>query len=279
VAEPSFGRRTIEEPAAAVRFSIITVVRNDRPGLERTAASVSRQTHGDLEWIVVDGASDDGTAQWLETNSEIPSLTWLSESDQGRYDAMNKGIERALGDYLVFMNAGDELADPHVLARVASAAAAAEAPPDLVYGDAIDVRADGKTSYRTARDHKSLWWTMFACHQAMFFRRSSVGTQRYRLRYPLAADYAFVAEFLGRSRSEPSRHVVKIDAPLCRFWLGGASWVHRRSTISQDFHIRATLLEVALPVNVALFLVQHAHTWAKRRLPDLSRAMRERTTV
>ena len=252
-----------------MKFSIITVVRNDEPGLARTAASIESQTLRDFEWLVVDGASSDGTVEWLRTRSDLNYLLWVSEPDRGHYDAMNKGVDRARGEYVVFMNAGDELADPEVLEVVASCTGN---EPDLVYGDAIDIAADGTSWYRRARSHTAIWWTMFACHQAMYYRREAIGDRRYSLTYPLSADYAFTSELL-RSRSDGAQ-VARVGAPLCRFWLGGVSWVYRRRSISEDFRIRSTILDMPLPINAALFAAHHVHTWMKRRMPRLARAIR-----
>ncbi len=85
-------------------FSVITVTRNNLVGLRRTHESLRIQSCGDYEWIVVDGASDDGTADYLKKTG----ANWVSEPDRGIYDAMNKGIARAQGRWLIFMNAGDE---------------------------------------------------------------------------------------------------------------------------------------------------------------------------
>jgi GT2 family glycosyltransferase len=104
--------------------SVVTVVRNDRAGLELTLASVSDQTLESLEHVVIDGASTDGTAEWLAAHHGRVRGSWLSEPDQGIYDAMNKGLERATGSMVVFMNAGDRFPDTATLSRVAADRAA-----------------------------------------------------------------------------------------------------------------------------------------------------------
>ena len=102
-------------------FSIITVTRNNLPGLKRTHDSLKIQICHDFEWVVVDGASTDGTPDYLRTTGAI----WVSEPDSGLYDAMNKGLGNAVGDYIVFMNAGDLFAAPDVLDKIKSPIAAA----------------------------------------------------------------------------------------------------------------------------------------------------------
>jgi len=97
-------------------FSIITVCLNDLNGLKKTAASIKQQIFQDYEWIVIDGESSDGTIEFLRTEKQADHL--VSEKDAGIYDAMNKGIACASGVYLLFLNAGDHLADAFVLKNV-----------------------------------------------------------------------------------------------------------------------------------------------------------------
>ena len=105
----------------APTLTIVTICRNDRPGLERTLASIRAQAWRDFEVEVVDGASTDGTAEWILGLSE-PWLRATSEPDAGIFDAQNKGWRRARGTWCLFLNAGDTLAAPDALARVFEAA-------------------------------------------------------------------------------------------------------------------------------------------------------------
>ena len=88
-----------------MKISIITVCRNDRKGLEKTLESIRAQDCADYEWRVIDGNSSDGTAEWLRENHTLEG-GWISEPDNGIYDAMNKGIGAAVGEYVAFMNSG-----------------------------------------------------------------------------------------------------------------------------------------------------------------------------
>lgn len=99
-------------------LSIVTVVLNDRAGLERTAASIAAQSWSDVEWIVVDGGSTDGTVQLLAEIDPRPS-EYVSERDRGIYDAMNKGLGMCSGEWVLFLNAGDWLCDERTLSDVA----------------------------------------------------------------------------------------------------------------------------------------------------------------
>jgi glycosyltransferase involved in cell wall biosynthesis len=103
------------------RISIVTAVFNNLPGLEVTVESIAAQTYRNVEHVVVDGRSSDGTLEYLGAYSPDYSVVWSSEPDSGIYDAMNTGIQRASGDLVLFLNGGDSLSDKHVLDEVARA--------------------------------------------------------------------------------------------------------------------------------------------------------------
>jgi glycosyltransferase involved in cell wall biosynthesis len=121
-------------------FSIVTISLENLDGLRATVASVKSQSCRDLEHIVIDGGSSDGSAEWLAANFE---QIWVSEPDAGRYPAMNKGAQMSSGEYLWFMNAGDVFGDAAVLSRVASAIEDwHEGGPEWLYGLARVVDKD-----------------------------------------------------------------------------------------------------------------------------------------
>jgi glycosyltransferase involved in cell wall biosynthesis len=101
------------------RFSIVTATRNDLEGLLRTWRSLAAQTDDRFEWVVVDGASRDGSVEWLSGLGDA-RVRWTSVKDSGIYDAMNSGMRRSNGDLLMFLGAGDTLAAPSVLATVSA---------------------------------------------------------------------------------------------------------------------------------------------------------------
>src|SRR5690606_13146785 len=113
-----------------VSFSIVTINWNNLSGLQDTYKSLSSQTYRNFRWIVVDGASTDGAAEWLQTLDD-PQAEITSEPDKGLYDAMEKGRARAVETpgYTLFMNSGDCFADPHVLEQIAAKVESAEIKP------------------------------------------------------------------------------------------------------------------------------------------------------
>ncbi len=147
-----------------MRFSIITINYNNCEGLKRTITSVVDQVFKDFEWIVVDGGSLDGSKELIEQFASFFSY-WISEPDNGVYNAMNKGVEKAKGDYVIFMNSGDGFADSNVLLDVAGVLDC-----DIVAGCVKDNESGIITK---AHEELSLWplFHKNIPHQAEFIRK------------------------------------------------------------------------------------------------------------
>ncbi len=126
-------------------LSIITINRNNAAGLEKTMRGVAAQTFGDFEYVVVDGASTDKSVEVIRSfeASFGGRLKWISEPDKGIYNAMNKGIGMASGDYLQFLNSGDCLASNDVMERMAGALSKNEYP-SILYGNLLKDMPGGK---------------------------------------------------------------------------------------------------------------------------------------
>ncbi len=180
-------------------FSIVTPSFNSRVTLGETIQSVLAQDYGSREHIVVDGGSNDGTLELLQRH---PLLKWVSEKDEGHYHAMNKGIARATGDWIVILNADDCLR-PGALAAVA---AAIQKHPewDALFGDVVFVDGDGRKIYlrrEAGYDYKVLLYAVdYICHQTLFVRKAiydRLGGYRHK-DFLNSADYEFKLR-LGRS--------------------------------------------------------------------------------
>lgn len=178
-----------------MKISVITINYNNLNGLEKTLRSVFEQTYQDFEFIVIDGGSQDGSRELIESYSEKFDY-WVSEPDKGIYNAMNKGVARATGEYVIHMNSGDTFYEKFTLEKVVPALALGE---DFIYGDAFFFnRFDGEPD--------SLWIYPkilsfdFFCigalnHQAVFIKRSlfnKVGG--YNESYKLISDWLFTVE-------------------------------------------------------------------------------------
>lgn len=152
-----------------MKLSIITVCYNNLQGLIKTVESVKAQTFTGFEFIVIDGDSSDGSAEYLKENSDLFSY-WVSEKDGGIYNAMNKGIEVAKGEYCLFLNSGDYLANDDVLKKVFGN----NYDSDILYGDIIRTRRRKKKIYRypdklTFKDFTKRSAAIH--HQAAFIKR------------------------------------------------------------------------------------------------------------
>ena len=171
----------------APRVSIITIVRNDRAGLERTRASVGEQAFADREWILIDGASTDSTAPLALDLLAKGEATGVSEPDRGIYDAMNKGLDRATGDYVLFLNAGDRLLGPDSLATALDRIAQAGSPDIAFFGSVMDF--GDRRIERPVKPPGYVWHGQPGLHQATFFRRTLHIQHRFGDRYKICGDY------------------------------------------------------------------------------------------
>ena len=242
-------------------FSIVTITRNNVKGIQATYASIAAQSEKNFEWVVIDGASTDGTIEFLKTGtSEIQRKNMFSEPDKGIYDAMNKGIKAARGDYIIFLNAGDKLASDKVLAMLARNT---EKAPDFMYGDALE---GIPPALKSARPHEDMMWGMFTHHQAMIYRRHTIRDKklRYSTLYEIAGDYDFTARFLRVIKS-----AVYIPKPICIFEPDGISQQKADTARKEQYLIREALEITSAAMNTWIYLVQTAAWSLKHSSPKL----------
>ena len=171
------------------KISVITVNYNDRAGLEKTIESVTNQTVKPYEFIIIDGGSDDGSKELIEQNQDKISY-WVSESDKGIYNAMNKGIKIATGDFVIFMNGGDCFYTNSVLEEIMP-----DLTPefDIYYGNCYKMRPNSK---RLKTYPKKLSFSFFYSaslnHQSTFIRRSLFDKYfYYNENFKIASDWEF----------------------------------------------------------------------------------------
>ncbi len=214
-------------------FSIITVTWNAAGVIAPTMQSVQRQTSSDYEMLIIDGASTDDTLAVVRQAS-IAGLRVFSEPDNGLYDAMNKGIERARGRYLIFLNAGDAFADDTVLARLAVLTAD---NPGVIYGQTQLVDKNRNVvGMRHLRAPKRLTAGSFlngmvVCHQAFVARRDLV--PKYDLQYRFSADYDWCIKVLRKS---PANAYVG-PKPIISYLADGMTTRHHRESLRERFRI------------------------------------------
>lgn len=197
------------------KFSIITVTYNAGKVLEDTIQSVVFQTYRNVEYIIVDGGSTDNTLDVVHKYQERICKV-ISEPDKGLYDAMNKGIRMATGDYLCFLNAGDELHENETLQKIVFTLKGKELP-DVIYGETAIVDEEGHFLHmRRLSTPEHLHWKSFkegmlVCHQAFFARRELALANPYDLRYRFSADFDWCIRIMKQSKYLHNTHLTLID--------------------------------------------------------------------
>lgn len=215
-------------------FSIITVARNASETLPATLESVRNQTCRRFEYILIDGASTDDTVR-LATDSGIEELRYISEPDAGIYDAMNKGLGMATGDYVIFLNAGDAFHSPSTMAKYADAVER-DNYPGIVYGQTQLVDSNRR---RVGDRHlrapevltlKSFNNGMVVCHQAFAALRKLTST--FDTRYRFSADYDWCIRCLQHSRKNSYIDEIVID-----YLNEGMTTRNHRASLKERFRI------------------------------------------
>lgn len=235
-----------------IRFSIITCTYNAVNMLQRTLDSVAQQSWTQVEHIIVDGASTDGTAdmirRYADTTQEDTenghTVAWTSEPDSGLYDAMNKGISRATGDYMVFLNAGDTFPSPTTLEHIFTyiEERCDSVLPAVLYGD-TDIVDDGGRFLRHRRlaPPEKLGWRSFrhgmlVCHQAFYVRTDIAKAESYDLRYRFSADVGWCIRVMKRAE-RMQLPLLRLPEVVANYLDGGMTGRNRRASLIERFRI------------------------------------------
>jgi glycosyltransferase involved in cell wall biosynthesis len=216
------------------KISIITVTFNAEKVLERTIRSVISQSYPHIEYILVDGASTDNTQQLIQKYTNHIT-TSISEPDKGLYDAMNKGLKLATGDYVWFLNAGDEIHDAASLQRMTDLGES-----DIYYSDTLVVNENGEKigllselTHNNAPDN--LQWRdmkrgMLVCHQSFVVKRNIAPLYSYD--YKLSADIDWVINCLKKASN-----IKKCPFHLAKFLTAGLSKQYLGSSMKERYQI------------------------------------------
>lgn len=171
-----------------MKVSVITVCYQAREALKDTIESVLDQTYSDIEYVIVDGGSTDGTLELIQGKS-AENIIWISEPDRGIYDAMNKGVRLCHGEYVIFMNAGDRFASSEVITKMAQAIE--QENPDILYGDYYDL-CQGESKYISYQGVKiNSWYFLMSkmiCHQVIIAKKQWMTEKPFDTEYRYAAD-------------------------------------------------------------------------------------------
>ena len=239
-----------------MKITVITVAYNSASTIADTVRSVATQTHPDIEHLVIDGKSTDATVEVVEANRH-PSLVLSSEPDKGIYDAMNKGLDRASGDIVCFLNADDLYASPQVLSRVA--AQMQEHGLDALLGDVGFFHGHDSTRivrrYRSDRFHPDrLAWGWMPAHPALFLRTEIVRrVGHFKTDYRIAGDFEFIVRaFHGHVLRY--RHLPEV---LVLMRTGGVSTDGLRAKIRLNREVLRACRENGLRTNIFKILSKY----------------------
>ena len=214
-------------------FSIITITFNAESTLEPTLQSVAAQTFTDYEYIIVDGASKDNTVALAQRyGKDIARI--VSEPDRGLYDAMNKGIGLATGQYLIFLNAGDTLFAPDTLEQINGFIE--KNHPDILYGETAIVDSDRRfIAMRRLKAPERLTWKSFrmgmlVCHQAFIARRELAPL--YDLAYRFSADFDWCIRCMKKADS-----IVNTRLTLINYLNEGVTTRNHKASLRERYRI------------------------------------------
>jgi len=213
------------------KLSVITIVYNNAADIERTMLSVLEQTYRNIEYIIVDGLSTDGTLDIIKKYEDKLSKL-ISEKDDGIYDAMNKGLAAATGDYVLFMNSGDEIYAKDTVARVFESAEDA----DIYYGETEMIDASGKSlGQRRHKAPDNFTWRSFkygmsVSHQAIYIKRDIV--EPFDRNYHLSADIDWILK-----AAKKAKKIVNVQQYVAKYLVGGMSKRRHRQSLLERFVI------------------------------------------
>lgn len=239
-----------------MKVSIITVVRNNKNTIKDAIESVLKQTYQDIEYIIIDGASKDGTVEIIQSYREKISK-FVSESDLGIYDAMNKGLKLATGDVIGILNSDDFYRDEHVIEKITSALK--EKQTDSIFADLIYVKPNNLTKITRYYDsshfspHKFKYGWMPA-HPTFFVKRwvyEQYGV--FNTTYKIAADYELLTRFLGRYNIT----YYYLQEPLVTMRLGGVSTRNLKSNFILNREIIRACRENGIQTNWLMVLSKY----------------------
>lgn len=211
-------------------LSIITINRNNTEGLRKTLASVAAQTHRQIEHIIVDGASTDGSVEVIKEyeianqSAEMPlTIRWISEPDSGIYNAMNKGIMMAAGEYIQILNSGDMLTDNSVTVSMIEALRINNFP-SILYGNMIHIDENGKKISRSGYTEYSLrnFYSGTLNHDCCYILKELFADNRYGLydeTLKIVSDWKWFLQTIGLGKVKP----IYVDIDVTYFDMSGIS--------------------------------------------------------
>lgn len=234
------------------KFSIITITYNAETFLPRTVESVLSQHYRDIEHIIIDGASTDSTISVAQDYMQRSyaaqnghEVRIVSEPDNGLYDAMNKGLRQASGDYICFLNAGDFFPNANVLDTIVSRSLTGKSRqqlPAVIYGDTDIVDNDGNfLRHRRLAPPRNLTWRSFrkgmlVCHQAFYARLDIARTVPYDTRYRYSADVDWCIRVM-KEAERMGAGLAYVDSVVVNYTQEGQTTKHHRDSLKERYRV------------------------------------------
>lgn len=232
-----------------IKFTIVTCTFNAEHELQRTLDSVFHQSYADVEHLILDGLSHDRSVEMAQTYKQRSDeartgheVVVCSERDSGLYDAMNKGIARATGDYIVFLNAGDTFPSEATLEHIAHSIGDGEALPGVIYGDTDIVNDEGRfLRHRRLQPPAKLTWRSFrngmlVCHQAFYALTTLAKDNPYNLNYRFSADVDWCIRVMKEAERQ---HLMlkNVDEVVVNYLDGGMTEKNHRASLRERFSV------------------------------------------
>lgn len=244
------------------KLSVITVVYNDVKNIQRTMLSVLNQTFDSIDYIIIDGASNDGTKEIIESFKDKLAY-YISEKDKGIYDAMNKGLAAAEGDYVIFMNSGDEFYAPDTVQEVFNA----DPSGDIYYGETemYDEEWHSLGQRRHTAPENFNWesfkFGMSVSHQAIYIRRAL--TVPYDLQYKYSADIDWIIKAAKKASS-----IINTKIYVAKYLVGGVSKQKHFESLKERFKIFSKYYGLLpnlvnhfiIAINLAVYFIRNRRT-------------------
>lgn len=231
--------------------SVITVVYNAINEIQETIDSVSVQDYENIEYIIVDGGSTDGTFDLIKNNHGLIDK-FISEKDKGIYDAMNKGVSLASGSFVIFMNAGDKFFSNDVISKIFEH----QVESDVLYGDCWVVGSRSNDGLNFAKPTNMLPYGMICSHQSMFFRRNILLENPFSLDFGIAGDYECICRLFNNGAK-----FLRLENIIVSYYLaGGVSDLRRRQVINNTY--KASLIHFDFSLSLYFyFLKKYLRAW------------------
>lgn len=247
-----------------INFTIITCTFNASKYIDRTLKSVRSQSYPHIEHFIIDGVSKDDTVKKAQTyayDSRYPVIV-KSEPDKGLYDAMNKGIQLAKGDYIIFLNAGDEFAEEDTLTSVAEQLKGKQLP-GVIYGntDIVDENGNFLRKRRLAPPEKLSWRSfkhgMLVCHQSFYAKTDIAQKVPYNLNYKLSADVDWCIRIMKEAEQQ-GLALWNTHMTLSSYLEGGMSVQSHRASLKERFNVMSDHYGKIATIGMHLWFVVRA---------------------